>query len=164
MLFGKTSRRAAELFWRLVTGIVVTTFLLMLFVILLEIVARYVLRISVPWTGEASRYLYICAIFFGAAITQRSREHIRVTVLTDRLPVAARRIVMRISSFIVALLCVPILIGAVKMSKETYGINASAMPISFSWIYVVTFIGVLLLCLLALRDVIAPSLNQKNGK
>ena len=49
-------------------------------------VAGRMLGASISWTDELSRYLIIVATYFGAAAAIRSREHIRVELVLDRLP------------------------------------------------------------------------------
>ncbi|WP_273142163.1 hypothetical protein [Halomonas sp.] len=51
--------RALDLFWKLLTGVVMTAFALMLVIMAIQVISRYVLGIAVSWTDEASRYLFL---------------------------------------------------------------------------------------------------------
>ncbi|WP_226580636.1 TRAP transporter small permease [Acuticoccus sediminis] len=50
-----------------------------------EVVARYFFNAPTIWAEELSRLAMIWAVFLGSAALLRSGEHIRVTVLTDKL-------------------------------------------------------------------------------
>lgn len=53
-----------------------------------EVVARYFFTAPTIWAEELSRLAMIWGVFLGSAALLRSGEHIRITVLTDRLPSA----------------------------------------------------------------------------
>jgi len=59
-------------------------------VVLLQVASR-LLSISVAWTEEATRYLFIWMIFFGIAAGFRTVEMARVTVFLGVLPALLRR-------------------------------------------------------------------------
>ena len=50
-----------------------------------QVLFRYALRISVPWTEELARILFILTMFLGISIAIREREHIVVDFLFKRL-------------------------------------------------------------------------------
>ncbi|MFD2435870.1 TRAP transporter small permease [Modicisalibacter luteus] len=76
---------ALAIFWSLLTTVVVTAFCLMLVVMAIQVISRYTLGLAVPWTDEVSRYLFLAEIFLGSVLALRYQEHIRVTIVTDRL-------------------------------------------------------------------------------
>lgn len=52
---------------------------------------RYVLGRPLVWTEEAARYFYIWTCYLGAAAAYHPGAHIRIGVVTDRLPPGPRR-------------------------------------------------------------------------
>lgn len=149
--------RAAELFWQLLTAVVVTCFSLMLVIMMIQVIARYALSVAVPWTDEASRYFFLAAIFLGAVLAQRRREHIRITILIDVLPEKARRILGAISDTICMVVAGMLLYGALIMMERTAGIYASTFQLSFSWIYAIQFAGIFAMMLLSCRDLLSQT-------
>jgi len=65
--------------------ITVFAFIVMVIVVLLQVIFRYVMRISVPWTEEFARYLLILITFVGGALAVRDKQHISVTAIIDKL-------------------------------------------------------------------------------
>ncbi|MET4698816.1 TRAP-type C4-dicarboxylate transport system permease small subunit [Constrictibacter sp. MBR-5] len=61
----------------------------------MQVLVRYIGgEFDFPWTEELGRLLLVWTAFWGAAVIQRSGDHIAVSILFDRLPAAARRIGM----------------------------------------------------------------------
>ncbi len=61
--------------------------------VLVSVFFRYVLNSSLSWSDEVVRYLFVWFTLFGAAVTLREREHIRVEYFVEKLPRALRRCV-----------------------------------------------------------------------
>lgn len=58
--------------------------------VLYQVVARNYLQISVSWTDEVAMGFFIWAVFLGAAIAVRRRNHYVVDILPSRFAVAQR--------------------------------------------------------------------------
>ena len=145
-------KHSVEGFWNLLTVIVVACFSLMLVVMLIQISSRYIFGIGVPWTDEVSRYLYISEIFLGTALAQRKKEHIRITIVTDLLPATWKKVAACLADLITLLVSAMLVYGAVHMMKVTKGIYASTFNMSFSYLYLIQILGIVLFSLLVLRD------------
>lgn len=72
--------------------------------VVLQIVARYLLQISLSWTEELARYLTIWATFVGAWLAVRDRAHFALDTMVDQLGTVGRWLVAVVS--VVALLVV----------------------------------------------------------
>lgn len=64
-----------------------------------EVVARYFFNAPTIWAEELSRLAMIWAVFLGSAVLMKSGDHIRVTVLVERLP-ERLRVVADIASLV----------------------------------------------------------------
>ena len=65
-------------------------FVLMVVVVIVQVVCRYCFKLSVPWTEELSRLLFIYVGFTGTAIAVRENELIVVDVPYSPLETAMR--------------------------------------------------------------------------
>lgn len=140
-------------FWKMLSNLVLLCFSSMLLIMVLQVLFRYVLKISVPWTDEAARSLFIWAIFLGCALAQRGRNHIRITIFIDRLEMRTRKWVELGIDIFNSLILIVILIGSVKMMWKTYGILLSAIPVSFTYVYLSLTIGAGIMLLLSLKQI-----------
>ena len=146
---GRFSGRA---FWKAIEVFAVVSLLLTLVAMFIQVTARYVIGIAVPWTDEASRFLFIASIFSGAVICQRRGTHIRITVLLDVLPARARWWLEIASDIFAALVTAAVIVGTVEMAHTTADLSAVALPITYAWLYTVQGLSCCLIFLLFLRD------------
>ncbi|QDL94611.1 TRAP transporter small permease (plasmid) [Paroceanicella profunda] len=144
--------RLAAGFWSIVETVTIVSFFAMLAIMFVQVMSRYALGIGVPWTDEASRFLYIAEIFLGAAVAQRYGAQIRITVLLDMLPPRTARVLEAASDVITLVICGAVIVGAWGMMQRTANVAASTLPIPFAWLYFVQGLGIVLLALLVLRD------------
>src|SRR5262249_61926615 len=76
----------------------------------LQVLVRYLFsdEIDIPWTEEFGRLAMIWAAFWGAAMLQRSDDHIRMSAVYDLLPSGIQKAVRLFGDIIVLLALVPI--------------------------------------------------------
>lgn len=70
-----------------------------------EVVARYVFTAPTIWAEELSRLGLVWGTYLAAAWLLRERQHIRITLLVERLPVRLRRWAEAFSLAVIAVLC-----------------------------------------------------------
>ncbi len=131
------------------------------FVIMLVLVTDIVLRLvtdSLAVTGsyELTEMAMVIIVFLGFAVTQVEGEHVRVTMIVDRLPLRARGYANAFSALFGAVVCAIVFYAAVKqaLSNSTSGITTAVLfiPIApFAWIMA---LGLLLLTLALLLDAV----------
>ena len=86
--------------------LVVGLFAATLVLVNVQIVCRFVLSISVPWTEEVSRLLFIWLAYLGAAIGLREGTLIVIDTLPELLGAPARRVldpIVRVVSFAIVI-------------------------------------------------------------
>lgn len=57
-----------------------------------QVLARFVLHISAPWTEESARYVFIWMTFLGASYAAKKSSHIRIDILETSLKGKAKEI------------------------------------------------------------------------
>lgn len=62
----------------------------MVAVTFIQVVMRYLFNNSLSWSEELVRYLFIWQIWLGASIGIKNNDHIRIEILTKRLPERGR--------------------------------------------------------------------------
>jgi TRAP-type transport system small permease protein len=142
-------------FWIFVETAMILAFIGMLAVMLIQVVSRYALAIGVPWTDEASRYLYITQIFLGLAVAERYGMNIRVTLVLDMLSTSIRSVIEAIGYLLTIAIAVAVLFGAMRMINQTGNVAASTLPVTMAWLYGVQALGLALYIMLLAKDVVA---------
>lgn len=65
--------------------LLVTATIVMICLIFLQVLSRYIINISLPWTEEISRYLFIWTVWMAVPYAVIKGRHIRLTVIRDIL-------------------------------------------------------------------------------
>lgn len=103
--------------------------------VVLQVVARYVLRISLPWSEELARFLLIWLTFTGAVVGAWQDAHFRVDVVTERLSPATVRV---LSPTIHVLVCAALIVfvwQGIEVARLTGFMRSTSMGLSMTYVY-----------------------------
>jgi TRAP-type C4-dicarboxylate transport system permease small subunit len=107
-------------------------FVAMMLATLLQILARYLLYVPLPWTEELARTLFIASMMVGIALAVRRREHIVVDFVFVKLRPGARALASLLFDAAILLFLAVWLRGALLLME----INASATYVTLPWLRV----------------------------
>lgn len=122
--------------------------------VVLQVVARYVLRLSLPWPEELARFLLIWLTFAGAIVGTWHGAHFRVDVVSGRLPAPARRV---LSAALHVLVCVTLGVfvwQGVELTRLTGYMRSTTMELSMAWVYGVLPVAGVFMLAWYLREVV----------
>lgn len=113
----------------------------MVVVVFLQVVFRFVIRSSLPWSEELARYLMVWIVFLGASIGVKRKSHIGVEAVVAMLPDSMRRW----TSILVNALCCVFFVFMVHYGRMILRVVSSqlspAMEISMAIPYSAVFVG-----------------------
>ena len=133
-------------------------FLTVIFNVIMQIVFRFILRISVPWTEELARIAVIWMTFFGIVLVQADRESIRTDFLVNKLPLKVKYLLEKLTNLASIVLLLVILRGAVDMLEFSSGVTMSSITwLSSSVLYYPVIIAIPLLIVYLIRDIFIPT-------
>lgn len=92
----------------------------MLLCAIMQVVFRYVVHVPVPWTEEAARYFLIFVTFWGGAVAIRTKEHINIPVLLDKLPKGASLVIQLIFVIAMGVFLIVVFKGSIVMTTLTW--------------------------------------------
>ena len=120
---------------------------LMFLITFYQILARDIFIISSMWTEELARFLFVWIVFLGAGTLIEGNEHIRISILADRLPLAVGRIIRIISNLLILIFCVIFLWSAYLNCLNNWEFYAPSMDwMRLSYLYLGLIIsGVLMI-------------------
>jgi len=126
----------------LVTGLLGT----MIIVVFLQVFFRFVVKGSLPWSEELSRYLMVWTVFIGASIGAKQGAHIGVEALVSMFPAKLKRFCIILAGFFSVAFCIIIAIISFKVILLLYksGQLSPAMRIPIYWAYMAIPIGMTL--------------------
>ena len=128
--------RPLRILHRLLEGAAVLRLVAIVVIVFLQVIFRYVLRISVPFTEELARYLGVWLVFTGGAALVASDGHIRLTFVVDLARGAARAGLIALSGLLVLLFNVILLAGGLQMIPLNWRQSATTLPVPVSVLYI----------------------------
>ncbi len=127
---------------------VLVAFLFLMFVLVfVNVVTRYVLKFSLNWAEELSRYLMIWSAYLGMGLAMRENRHVAIEMLQDLLPMPARRALRAFNGLLlIAFMAVLTYLG-IRYSAFAWSHETAAMQWSLGMVYLAVPIGALLFIL-----------------
>ena len=121
----KRLHRSLPMFFRVIDAVVKTVMVVLLVVLIgavgVNVFGRFVLDQSMPGSDELSRFLFIWVIFLGAALAHLHNEHIAVSLLVERLPRRAQRVMVVVQELVILAVLVALLISASELMAISPG-------------------------------------------
>ena len=107
-------------------------------IVFIQVIFRFVLRASLPWSEEVTRYLLVWTTFMGGAYCVRQKAHIGIEAFILLLPVKIRKIV----GILVMMCCIALCLAIVKFGwditlmvlRRNQLAPALQMPIGYAYI------------------------------
>jgi len=152
-------RNLTHLVWKVIDVMALAAFVVMLILVTSQVVFRYLLQVSVPWTEEAARWFYAWQVFLGSALAMRARIHLQITVFLDRFSGRPRAFLDLLSALTGLGFLVGIIWGSLVMIRAVYPVQAGSFPVSTSYLYLSIPVGLIAMVALAAHDV-AGSLRE----
>lgn len=136
-------------------------FILMMFTIILQIFARFVLKVSIAWTEELSRLLFIYTVYMGAIVATGKGTHIAVDVVTSHMSGIVSKTFSFLIPFLSSAVSFVFFAGSVKMIHISGATVYATMPIvKNSWPYVAAAVSFGIMGVLQLSNAIATLLKR----
>jgi TRAP-type C4-dicarboxylate transport system permease small subunit len=121
----------------------------------LQVISRYFglgLLLPLAWTDELARSLMPWLTFIGAAILERNRDHIRVTIITDLLGRRSKAALAFLGDALCAIFLVVVLFSSFETLQSDWVTTLLTMPVSLTFVSLSLTVGSLaMLCHIALR-------------
>ena len=107
----------------------------MVIVILLQVTFRYALNLSLAWTEEVGRYLFVWICLFGASLAYRYGQHSGYETVVAAMPAGVGRWVMRGVDVLVAVFSVVLILSSRELIEAGMGQLTPATQFRIAYIY-----------------------------
>jgi len=112
---------------RLLRGLVVALVAAMLAALALQVGMRYLGGRALSWSEELALLGFTWVVVLASALGIRSGLHARMTMLVDRLPGAASRVMEAVIALLIAALGVAIALAGWEYVQETRGMSSASI-------------------------------------
>ena len=112
----------------------------MTFLVIMNVILRYVFNSGLSWSEEACRFLFIWVTFMGAMLANDSGfhgEHMRLDFVVEMFHGIPRKIIELFAQLIVLMLLVTLFLGGIQVVKSTWPFLTSALEIPKGAVYLI---------------------------
>lgn len=106
-------------------------------VVFLNVLSRYIFKISLPWSEELARFMFIWLTFVGAVIANANFEHMRLDFIVEKFPKNIGKIVESLSYILVIVLLIILFLGSLKYTQSQWDWKSSALGVRHGVIYMI---------------------------
>ena len=148
-------KKLYDLFFRILEAIVTFLLISVTVCVLVQVFARFVIKVPIPWTEELARYLLIMTCFLGGAIVSERGEHLGAYFLRDRIKGKARAVVYIFNSAVSLFFMLMIIKGCSMMIEKNRDQSAVTMSwFSNAYLYAIELVGFVVMALFCIRDIV----------
>ncbi|MBQ8562849.1 MAG: TRAP transporter small permease [Firmicutes bacterium] len=141
----------------------VTMFILMVAAIFLQVIMRFIFNNSLTWSEELGKFIFVWISWLGISLAERKNEHIKITLVTDRLSPKWRTVCEIAASICVLLILGVIVYYGVELVVFQQRVHYAGIKISTSWGYLSLVLGCGFMMLRVIGGIIRNIGNLKSG-
>lgn len=119
----------------------IVMFAAMVGIIFFQVIMRYVFNNSLSWSEEMGKFLFVWISWLGISIGHRRKEHIRITLLVDKLPYKLNKFMEALSEIILIIICGITMYYACIMIEIQMNVPYAGIKISTAWGYLSIVLG-----------------------
>ncbi len=113
----------------------------MLAALLLQIVARYLMKIPFPWVEELARYLMVWTGFLGSSLAIRRGSHLGFSMVVNALPRGLQRVVVCGVSLGMTVFLIFLIKYGWFITNFVQSQRSPTLPITMFWVYLAIPVG-----------------------
>ncbi|WP_080755509.1 TRAP transporter small permease [Aeromonas hydrophila] len=129
---------------------------LMVLLVFINALMRYFFNSGLPWSEELARICFVYTICFGIVIGVKEKNHLKVDIITNILPVKINRIISIVSNCICIGVMGILFFGAYDLIILTYDQQMPATKLSSAWLYACPAFAASIYFCSAIKNIIKP--------
>jgi TRAP-type C4-dicarboxylate transport system permease small subunit len=124
-------------------------------VIFVQVIARYVLQIALPWTEEFARFAFIWLIFLANAMAERQKEHFRVSYFVEQAPRRVRYAFWVFGELLIFGFFIWLFVDSLQFVQMGRRMISTVIQLRLDWIYWALPVAIVLGLLNRSRNIVA---------
>jgi TRAP-type transport system small permease protein len=120
-----------------VCGLVLFVSLTLLLALNITLRSLPFLKLSLVWTDEAIRFLFIWLCFVGSALAMMRAQHIEITFLVERLPTGLQHLLRLVRDIVVILFLAGMIHAGVTLVKASSIQHSISLGLPMGWVQAV---------------------------
>ena len=141
----------------------ITTAIVMTILVFLQVVYRYVLQDSLSFSEELARYMFIWSVAMGSALALKTRSHIGVELVVERLPKSLAYPAKIVASAINLLFFALLIWYGLDMTIETMDQESAALSLPMGYVYLSVPLSGIVLFICEIKNTVDDFLGNKGN-
>ncbi len=139
-------------------------FAITMVLVVVNVFTRYLFNFIIPWGEEVATSCFVYTVFVGAAWCLRTRQHVGVDLLVDRLPEKVQKLVHLLTDIIILVLNSYVTYLSVLFIRSSKAKTMPIMKISVNYLYAALTIGFGLMAIYSLVHCINDIRSMTDAK
>ena len=135
--------------------------------VVINVFTRYIFNYIIPWSEEVATSCFVYTVFVGSAWCLRTRQHVGVDLLVNRLPEKAREFVHFLTDVVILVLNCYVTYLSVLFIRSSKAKTMPIMKISVNYLYAALTIGFGLMAIYSLvhcvQDILQMAAKKKEA-
>ena len=132
--------------------------------VIINVFSRYFFNAPIAWVEEVSTSCFVYTVFVGAAWCLRTRQHVGVDLLVDRLPEKGREIVHFLTDIVILVLNSYVTYLSVLFMRSSKVKTMPILKISVNYLYFALLLGFGLMAIYSLIHCVNDVRGLVRGK
>lgn len=137
--------------------------LVIVFVTILQVVARFVFDSPLVWSDELARFILIWMVFIGAAVVSFDDKHMGVEVLQERMSPKVKLITSILMRVLVLIFLFITAFSSIELVKVSHYQVSGALEIPFSYWRVAAPVGCVMMMIFIVIRTVYDIQDYRNG-
>lgn len=125
----------------------------MTLIIFLQVISRYVFNSPLVWSEELSRYLFVWISFLAIADAVRTKSHIALSVLTDKMSEDKKIIISKLNNCFVFIIGIIITYGGIILMNLGIHQSSATLGVPMFLVYLVIPVSGVLISMFSIEKI-----------
>jgi len=159
--------KVLDITYDIIKKICIVVFALTVVLGIIQVLSRYVVGLSIPFSEEINRFMFVWVVMLGSSLVMRDKTHAAITILIHYMPKGLAK-VFKIGVYLISIgFLVLLFYYGIKMTSITHVQPAPASKIPMSYAYAAIPMGALFMLVFGLENLVREIFVlpvQKPGK
>ena len=147
-------KKAGDILYKAEAVVAGTSFVVMVGVIAINVLARFMFSKSFAWAEEIAYMMFNWAVYFGICLVYRSQGLISIDALVDRLPKMAQHVVQGFTFALGGVANIALVVWGTQLSIQGFARKTPMLQIPYFWIDICIPIACAILALYSFNNMI----------
>ncbi len=130
-------RNYIEYFYKILRVFTIILYTLMLFFVGANVFCRYVIKYSLTWSEELSRFIFVWLVYLGAVLGLKEKAHVSLTLITSSLTGNLKKSITFLCDFLVISFLLFLGIQGLRISIFVMDETSPATNLNMGWVYII---------------------------